>query len=159
MKKKILLGTFLGMLIFLLPACGEKKTKDDVVAIEETKPEVKKTVFEQIGYNKDPDKNRSFIYYTDAEESDVMIEFARKQAWTERQLTYVTFVNSKDREKVYENTLYKDFDRGIMLEGIINDEKIVVGTFRKTPNGNEFWTEKGGFSVGTGEEIQLETNK
>lgn len=157
MKNKILIGIVVVIIAGIFVGCGNESSNNPPEQ-ESSKKEVKKEItFEEIGYNKDSDKNRSFIVYTDTEDNDELIKYARTKAWTERRLTYVTFVNSKDPSKVHENTLYQDFERGIMLEGIITDKDIVVGTFRKTPNGNEFWTEKGGFSVGTGEEVQLET--
>lgn len=105
--------------------------------------------FEQLGYCKTPNKDRSFIILTDSADKKEMIEHAKKQAWTDFKKTYVTFVKTK--KGVKDNSIYSNStDKGIFLRGMIQNPNVVIGTFSKAPNGNMFWYEGADFIEGSG---------
>ena len=144
----------IGVVSLFLFSCGSKVSstnQDNIITSTSTTQES----FETLAYNKQKNKDRHFIIYTTITDKDKLIEHARKQAWTERQLTYVTFVNSKENTKFKDITLFEDFERGILLEGVFSDTSIILGTYLKSPNGNEFWIDKDGFIDSKGEEIQI----
>lgn len=150
MKKLLIIG----VISLFLFSCGSKvsstnqeNTIDSTSATQES--------FILVSYNKQKNKDRHFIIYTTITDKDKLIEYARKQMWTEKHVTYVTFVNSKEDTKFEDITLLEDYERGILLEGVFSDTSIILGTYSKVPNGDEFWIDKDGFIDEKGEEIQI----
>ena len=145
--KKILLALILasGMLV---TGCEEEEVTP--AATEVVAPAYS---FEQVGYCKDTDKNRTFIIFTNATDKEDLIEEGRAKAWTAPKMTKVVFVNTKDPAIVKDNSLYSnDWDKGIMLDGMITDKSVVLGTYSVSPNGSEWWSE-GGLPSDAAEEL------
>ena len=140
MRKMLMVAALAVVSMFALVGCEEEKATEPTEVVEV----VPAPTFVEIGYNKDPEKNRSFVVYTDTDDREAMIEYGKTKMWTFPKLTYVTFVNSED---VQSNTLYQDWDRGILLDGIIPKEKI-IGTYKVSPNGNEWWLSEGPLGAG-----------
>lgn len=148
MKKKLLILVICLLSIFCLTGCGNDNP-------EPQKGSAVEKVFEEIGYCKMENKNRSFMIYTDETNKNKLIEYARTEPHTDFKFTYVTFLSSKDKEKVRSNTMFfKDPSRGLLLTGLISDPSVVLGTYKIAPNNNEFWYEGAGLITG-GEYQQL----
>lgn len=126
-------------MLFLI-ACGDKKEEtiksEGTVVTQEVKKEI---VFEDISYYK-KNNDRHFQIYTEIKDKNVLIEEARKKAWTEGKVTVVSFWATKDDKEVPYLALAKDEETGIFMEGIsnLNPEKL-IGVYFKDIFGNETW--------------------
>ena len=146
MKKKVLIGVVAVIIAIGVIGSlgGDKKEKKEEVKTQETavaekvKEEVK---FEDISYYKN-NNDRHFQIYTQNKDKNILIEEARKKAWTEGKITVVSFWTTKDDKEVPYLALAKDEDTGIFMQGIsnLNPEKL-TGVFFKDVFGKETWYE------------------
>ena len=141
MSKKFLMCGILVFSIFVLSACGEDNKEDnkkeETQVIEEVKKEEAK--FEEFAYYK-KNNDRHFQIYTQTKNKELLIEGAKRRAWTEGKITVVSFWSSKDDNEVPYLSLAQDEETGIYMENIsnLNPEKL-VGVYFKDVFGKESW--------------------
>lgn len=96
MSKKFLMCGILVFSIFVLSACGEDNKEDnkkeETQVIEEVKKEEAK--FEEFAYYK-KNNDRHFQIYTQTKNKELLIEEAKRRAWTEGKITVVSSGQAK----------------------------------------------------------------
>ena len=135
MKKSIIVALAL-VSAFVISGCGGGDKKPAAAP----KPA---TQFEQIGYYKSKDNDRSFTIYTTVKSKDEMVKYAKTKAYTDGRTTTVHFFDSK--EFTLDNTLFKNHNAAMWLdckELTDNHKKHMLGTYQKGIIGKELWYDK-----------------
>lgn len=135
MKKSIIVTLAL-VSAFIISGCGGGDKKP----AEAPKPA---TQFEQVGYYKSKNNDRSFTIYTTVKSKDEMVKYAKTKAYTNGCTTTVHFFDSK--EFALDNTLFKNHNAAMWLdckELTDNHKKHMLGTYQKGTLGKEFWHDK-----------------
>ena len=127
--------------MFIFTGCGggDKKPAESTKqnAAQQT------AVFEQVGYYKSKNNDRSFVIYTTAKTKDEMMKFAKTKAYTDGRVTNVHFFDNK--EFALDNTLFKNHDAAMWLdcrELTDNHRKHMLGTCQRDITGKFSWYEK-----------------
>ena len=135
MKKSIIVTLAL-VSAFIISGCGGGDKKPAPAQ----KPAAQ---FEQIGYYKSKDNDRSFTIYTTVKNKDEMIKYAKTKAYTDGRVTNVHFFDSK--EFTLDNSLFKNHDAAMWLnckELTDNHRKHMIGTYQKGITGKDAWHDK-----------------
>lgn len=157
MKKKIFLIwlTCVAIVVSTMIIRDYRKSPKKEIAKEEVKTKKEKIFYEEIGCCKFENKDRHFMYFTNEKDINKLIEFGRKQKWAPAKFTYVTFFTTKDENIVKPNTLYTDDrEKGFLLKGLVSDESVVIGTYKKAASGLEFWLDGANVMTG-GTQVQI----
>lgn len=140
--------------------CGNDSKPAATDAPKQNVTDVKKPIFEKVGYYKDDQRNRSFCVYTDSKDTNEMIEFARKLQHTTGQQTVAHFFD--DRKFTPDNSTQKTFESGMWLETPAFTKEYrahMIGTYQKVLNGDESWWEKDASTRDDGESRTITMTK
>lgn len=135
MKKSIIVALAL-VSVFIISGCGGGDKKPAPAP----KPA---SQFEQIGYYKSKNNDRSFTIYTTVKSKDEMMKYAQTKAYTDGRVTNVHFFDNK--EFTLDNTLFKNHEAAMWLdcrELTDNHRKHMLGTCQRDITGKYSWYEK-----------------